>query len=76
MSGSNSSVKKTHASVFELNGVPSFGQALPLALQHVVAMIVGCVTPSIIVARLIHPSLKQLKPPLLFFDLDIDETKP
>ena len=41
MSGSNSSVKKTHASVFELNGVPSFGQALPLALQHVVAMIVG-----------------------------------
>ena len=50
MSGSNSSVKKTHASVFELNGVPSFGQALPLALQHVVAMIVGCVTPSIIVA--------------------------
>ena len=50
MSGSNSSVKKTHASVFELNGVPSFGQALPLALQHVVAMIVGCVPPSIIVA--------------------------
>lgn len=35
---------------FELNGIPSFGQALPLALQHVVAMIVGCVTPSIIVA--------------------------
>ncbi len=50
MSDSNSSVKETHASVFELNGVPSFGQALPLALQHIVAMIVGCVTPSIIVA--------------------------
>lgn len=49
MSGSNSSLKKT-ASVFELSGVPAFGQALPLALQHVVAMIVGCVTPSIIVA--------------------------
>ena len=46
----NPSVKKEHASVFELNGVPSFGQALPLAMQHVVAMIVGCVTPSIIVA--------------------------
>lgn len=41
----NPSVKKEHASVFELNGVPSFGQALPLAMQHVVAMIVGCVTP-------------------------------
>ena len=25
-------------------------KALPLALQHVVAMIVGCVTPAIIVA--------------------------
>lgn len=51
MSISNrSSVKSGPASVFELNGVPRFGQALPLALQHVVAMIVGCVTPSIIVA--------------------------
>nr|WP_307998695.1 nucleobase:cation symporter-2 family protein [uncultured Merdimonas sp.] len=47
---SNPSAKKGHASVFELNGVPAFGQALPLAMQHVVAMIVGCVTPSIIVA--------------------------
>ncbi len=46
----NPSVKKGRASVFELNGVPSLGQALPLAMQHVVAMIVGCVTPSIIVA--------------------------
>lgn len=41
---------KKHASVFDLNGIPRFGEALPLALQHVVAMIVGCVTPSIIVA--------------------------
>ena len=40
----------THASIFELNGVPKFSQALPLAIQHVVAMIVGCVTPAIIVA--------------------------
>lgn len=37
--------------LFQLNGVPSFGSALPLALQHVVAMIVGCVTPSIIVSN-------------------------
>ena len=51
MSKSNhSSSSRGHASVFELNGVPSFGQALPLALQHVVAAIVGCVTPAIIVA--------------------------
>ena len=31
-------------SIFELNGIPKFQEALPLALQHVVAMIVGCVT--------------------------------
>ena len=36
--------------LFRLDGKPSIGQALPLALQHVVAMIVGCVTPAIIVA--------------------------
>ena len=37
-------------SIFELSGVPKFQEAIPLALQHVVAMIVGCVTPAIIVA--------------------------
>lgn len=41
---------KPTASVFDLNGVPKFSQALPLALQHVVAMIVGCVTPAIIIS--------------------------
>lgn len=41
---------KKRASLFELDGVPSFGQAFPLSLQHVVAMIVGCVTPAIIIA--------------------------
>ena len=35
---------------FELDGVPRLREACPLALQHVVAMIVGCVTPAIIVA--------------------------
>lgn len=39
---------KTTGSVFELTGTPPMGQAVPLALQHVVAMIVGCVTPAII----------------------------
>ena len=37
-------------SIFELDGIPRMSEALPLALQHVVAMIVGCVTPAIIVA--------------------------
>ncbi|MDO5417742.1 MAG: nucleobase:cation symporter-2 family protein [Lachnospiraceae bacterium] len=42
--------EQKHASIFELNGVPKLSQALPLALQHVVAMIVGCVTPAIIIS--------------------------
>lgn len=42
--------KEKYASVFELNGIPKLSQALPMALQHVVAMIVGCVTPAIIIA--------------------------
>ncbi len=46
----NGQMAKSRASIFELDGVPQFSQALPLALQHVVAMIVGCVTPAIIVA--------------------------
>lgn len=41
---------KTYASVFELDGIPKLSQAFPLALQHVVAMIVGCVTPAIIIS--------------------------
>lgn len=36
--------------LFKLDGKPGVAQALPLALQHVVAMIVGCVTPAIIVS--------------------------
>ena len=39
-----------NTTIFFFYLVPPFGQALPLALQHVVAMIVGCVTPSIIIA--------------------------
>ena len=41
---------KLFAKVTELNGMPRFLEALPLAVQHVVAMIVGCVTPAIILA--------------------------
>ncbi len=42
--------EKNYASVFDLDGTPKLTQALPLALQHVVAMIVGCVTPAIIIS--------------------------
>ena len=40
----------TSQELFNLNGKPSFGQALPLAFQHVVAMIIGCVAPALILA--------------------------
>lgn len=45
--------EKTYSKVTELNGMPSFFKALPLAVQHVVAMIVGCVTPAIILSGVV-----------------------
>lgn len=42
--------QKQYAKVTEVNGIPRFSEALPLAAQHVVAMIVGCVTPAIILS--------------------------
>ena len=35
--------------LFRIDGKPSVSQALPLAMRHVVAMIVGCVTPASVV---------------------------
>ncbi|MFR4989519.1 uracil-xanthine permease family protein, partial [Anaerotruncus colihominis] len=43
--------KGARGSVFELTGVPPAGQVLPLGLQHVVAAIVGVVTPAILVSN-------------------------
>ena len=37
--------------LFKLNGFPPLGMSISLALQHLVAMIVGCVTPAIIIAN-------------------------
>lgn len=39
------------ASVFEMGGVPPMKQVIPLGLQHVVAAIVGVVTPALLVAN-------------------------
>ena len=36
--------------LFQPRGIPPLGTATSLALQHLVAMIVGCVTPPIIIA--------------------------
>ena len=37
--------------LLQLNGIPPLGMSISLALQHLVAMIVGCVTPAIIIAN-------------------------
>ena len=39
--------------LFQLNGLPPVGISVSMALQHLVAMIVGCVTPAIIIANVI-----------------------
>lgn len=47
-------MKQCHYSreaLFQLNGIPPLGMSISLALQHLVAMIVGCVTPAIIIAN-------------------------
>ena len=38
-------------SVFSLDGIPPAGQLIPLGLQHVVAAVVGIITPAIMVAN-------------------------
>ena len=40
--------------LFRLDGRPPIGAAVSMALQHLVAMIVGCVTPAIIVANTVE----------------------
>ena len=48
---SDTKVKKDNKELFKWDGNPSFGQVLPLAAQHVLAAVVGCVTPAILVAN-------------------------
>lgn len=43
--------ERDHSELFKLNGSPSLRQSFPLALQHVIAMVVGCVTPAIMVGQ-------------------------
>lgn len=43
-------VMKKYGSLFEMEGNPGLKKAVPMAVQHVLAMIVGCVTPAIIIA--------------------------
>ena len=45
--------------LFQPRGIPPLGTSLSLALQHLVAMIVGCVTPPIIIAGAIGLSQEE-----------------
>ncbi|NBG88630.1 uracil-xanthine permease family protein [Isachenkonia alkalipeptolytica] len=40
-------------SVFELHGLPSMAKAFPLGIQHVLAMLVGNITPAIIIGGVV-----------------------
>lgn len=50
-------VNASREALFRLNGIPPAGMAVSMALQHLVSMIVGCVTPAIIIANTVGPSL-------------------
>lgn len=54
----NNTTSTAQDTLFQLNGIPPLAQAFPLALQHVVAMIVGCVTPAIIISGVCGMSQK------------------
>jgi xanthine permease len=49
----NMNLKKTNNSLFELNGRPSLGEAIPQSMQHVLAMLVGNITPPILIAQML-----------------------
>ena len=61
-------VNASQEALFRLNGIPPAGMAVSMALQHLVSMIVGCVTPAIIIANTIpaerecEPEIKKLTP--------------
>lgn len=42
--------------LFQLNGKPTFGQAFPQAMQHVLAMLVGNITPPMLIASILSLS--------------------
>ena len=41
----------TNETLYQFHGRPPLSKAIPLALEHLVAMIVGCVTPAIIISQ-------------------------
>ena len=44
-------IQSSQQALFQFRGIPPVGMAISMALQHLVAMVVGCVTPAIIIAH-------------------------
>ena len=42
-------IQSSQQALFQFRGIPPVGMAISMALQHLVAMVVGCVTPAIII---------------------------
>lgn len=51
--------KEEKSLIYQLDGRPPLGTAIPLGLQHVLAMFVGNVTPVIIISGALHLPLEQ-----------------
>ena len=49
---------KNRSALFDFDGKVKLKEIIPLGLQHVVAMIVGCVAPAIIVASMANLNLQ------------------
>lgn len=47
----NNATKQTKGALFQWDGKPSLSELLPMSLQHLFAMIVGNITPALIIAR-------------------------
>ncbi len=45
--------------LFRLNGKPGWGQAFPMAMQHVLAMLVGNITPPMLIASTLGLSVEE-----------------
>ena len=44
-------IQSSQQALFQFRGIPPVGMAISMALQQLVAMVVGCVTPAIIIAH-------------------------
>jgi NCS2 family nucleobase:cation symporter-2 len=55
----NQETNDKRALIYQLDGKPPLGTAIPLGLQHVLAMFVGNITPVIIISGALHLPIEQ-----------------